>query len=163
MPENETVVTEPEVVDGAKPSDELGEKGVSALKAEREARRALEKERNDLAAKVKEFTDRDKSESERMQEQLQELTQRATQAEREKARLAVIAEHQIPKDYQDLVQGADEDSLVASATKVAALIAATSSPDRATLVIPDEGGHPNLALNGDGIESALKKALGISS
>jgi hypothetical protein len=163
MPENETVVADPDVQPGATPADELGEKGVAALKSERDARKALERERNELAAKVKEFTDRDKSESERMQEQLVELTKRATQAERDRARLAVIAKHQIPEDYQDLVQGEDDDALTASASKVAALVAATASPsDRATLHIPDEGGHPNLALNGDGIESALRKALGIN-
>jgi hypothetical protein len=163
MPENETVVTDPEVQAGATPPDELGEKGVAALKAERDARKIAEKAANDLAAKVKAFEDRDKSETEKLQEQLQELTSRASKAEREKARLSVIADHQIPRDYQDLVQGDDEDTLTASAAKVAALIAATSSSpsDRATLIIPDEGGHPNLALNGDGIESALKNALGI--
>ena len=162
MPENEPVVVDvPEVVEGAKPENDLGEKGVAALKAERDARRAAEKLTNELAAKVKAFEDRDKSESEKAQELLKELTARATRAERDNARLAVIAEHQIPKEYQDLIQGDDEETLTAAALKVAALVNATAPSDRATLVIPDEGGHPALALNGDGIESALKKALGI--
>lgn len=161
MPENEPVVEVPVVIEGAKPADELGEAGIAALKAERDARRTAEKTASDLAAKVKAFEDRDKSEAEKAQELLNELTKRATRAERDNARLAVIAEHQIPKDYQDLIQGDDEDSLNAAAAKVAALINATAPSDRATLVIPDEGGHPALALNSEGIESALRKALGI--
>jgi hypothetical protein len=163
MPEVDAVAVDSEVVEGAKPDDELGENGVKALREERDARKAAEKALNELAAKVKAFEDRDKSESEKLQEQLTELSNRAAKAERENARLAVIAEHQIPKDYQDLIQGDDVEVLTAAAAKVQALIEATSSPnDRASLVIPSEGGSPALALNGDGLESALKSALGIA-
>jgi len=165
MPENEPAVVVPEPVEGAKPETDLGEKGVAALKAERDARRAAEKNANELAAKVKAFEDRDKSDTEKAQEALRELTDRATRAERQNARLAVIAEYQIPKDYQDLIQGDDEESLNAVAAKVAALVQATApapASDRASFVIPDEGGHPELALNGDGIELALRKKLGMA-
>lgn len=163
MPEIDPAV-ESEVVDeGAKPDDDLGEKGVEALRKEREARKAAEKALNDLAAKVKAFEDRDKTESEKLQEQLSELTSRASKAERENARLAVIAEYGIPKDYQDLIQGDDAESMTAVAAKVQALVAATSTPnDRASLVIPSEGGSPAHALNSDGLESALKSVLGIN-
>lgn len=161
MPENETVTPEP-VAEGATPEAEpLGEKGVAALKAERLARAAAEKRESDLAAKVKAYEDRDKSDAEKLQEQLAELSGRAAKAERESARLSVIATHQIPAEYHDLVQGADEESLTASAAKVRSLLDATASTERASFIIPDEGGSPALALNGDGIESALKKALGI--
>lgn len=156
------VVTEPVTEPAADAKSELGEGGVAALKAERDARKAAEKVANELAAKVKEFEDRDKSEAEKLQEQLNDLSTRASAAERENARLSVIAKHQIPADYQDLIQGADEATLEASAAKVRALVDATAPKDRASLVIPDEGGHPNLALNGDGLEAALKKALGIN-
>lgn len=159
MPENETAVAE---VEGAKPeTTELGEGGVAALKAERDARKNAEKALNDLSAKVKAFEDRDKSEGDRLKEQLAELTSRAAKAERQSSRLAVIATHQIPPEYHDLVWGDDEESLSASAKKVRSLIDATTPSDRASFVIPDEGGSPKLALNGDGIESALKHALGI--
>lgn len=161
MPEIDPAV-DSEAVEGAKPDEELGENGVKALREEREARKAAEKALNELTAKVKAFEDRDKSESEKLQEQLSELSNRASKAERENARLAVIAEYQIPKDFQDLIQGDDADALTATAAKVQALVAATSTPsDRASLVIPSEGGSPAQALNGDGLESALKSALGI--
>lgn len=156
------VVTEPVNEPAPDATSELGENGVKALAAERDARKAAEKAANELAAKVKQFEDRDKSESDKLQEQLQELTSRAAKAERENARLAAIAKHQIPADYHDLIQGDDEAALEASAAKVETLLAVSASPtDRASYVIPDEGGHPRLALNGDGIESALKNALGI--
>lgn len=159
MPENETETVVAEVEGATPETAELREKGVAALKAERDARKSAEKALNDLTAKVKAFEDRDKSETERLQEQLAELSGRAEKAERKSARLAVIAANQIPEEYHDLVQGDDEESLTASAKKIRSLIDATT--DRASFVIPHEGGSPKLALNGDGIESALKHALGI--
>ena len=81
--------------------------------------------------------------------------------ESEKARLSVIAKHGIPEDFQDLVQGNDAESLSASAEKVRALIE-KSNVQASSYVVPAEGGAPALALNGDGIESALKNALGIA-
>lgn len=160
MPENEPAAVE---VEGATPEvAELGEKGVAALKAERAARKSAEKALDDLAAKVKAFEDRDKSEGEKLKEQLAELSGRAAKAERENARLAVIAKHQVPEEYHDLVWGDDEEALAASAQKVRSLIDSTATKDRASFVIPDEGGSPALALNGDGLEAALKKALGIA-
>ena len=72
----------------------------------------------------------------------------------------MIAKHGIPEEFQDLVQGSDAESLSASAEKVRALIEKTNV-QKASYVVPAEGGAPALALNGDGIESALKNALGI--
>lgn len=140
----------------------LGDNGLKALKAERE-RAAAEKSRaDDLARKLQEIEDRDKSEEQKRQEERDRLAREVASLTADRARLAVIAKHQIPEEYHDLIRGDDEASLESAAVKVAALVAVKSSPDRATLVIPDEGGHPKLALNGDGIESALKKALGIN-
>lgn len=112
--------------------------------------------------KLKEFEDSQKTEAQRLQDQLTELSDRAQKAERERSRLTVLAGSQIPAEYHDLVQGDDAESLEASAGKVRALLESKVPADRASFVIPDEGGSPALALNGDGIESALKKALGIA-
>lgn len=115
------------------------------------------------ADKLAEIEESKKSETQRLQEQLAQFQERATQAERDRERLAVIAKHGIPEDYQDLVHGTDAESLAASAEKVKALITANAQPQNgASFVIPSEGGSPSLALNGDGIESALRKALGIA-
>lgn len=114
------------------------------------------------ASKFDELEESRKSEAQRLQEQLTTLQERAATAERDRERLAVIAKHGIPEDFHDLVHGSTPEALEASAAKVKTLIAATAQPEQAaSFVIPGEGGSPNLALNGDGIEAALKNALGI--
>lgn len=122
------------------------------------------KENSSAAQKLAEIEESKKSETQKLQEQLAQFQERATAAERDRERLAVIAKHGIPEDYHDLVHGNDQESLAASAAKVQALITANAQPqqDAASFVIPSEGGSPSLALNGDGIESALRKALGIA-
>jgi len=115
------------------------------------------------AAKYDQLEESKKSETQKLQEQLAQFQERAAAAERDRERLAVIAKHGIPEEYHDLVHGSDAESLAASAAKVQALITANAQPQsEASFVIPSEGGSPSLALNGDGIESALRKALGIA-
>lgn len=113
-----------------------------------------------LAKKAQELEDAAKSDLQKLQEKFEAEASRANLLEAEKERLAVIADHQIPKEFQDLVQGKDADSLSASAEKVRALIE-KSNDQKPSYVVAAEGGAPALALNGDGIESALKNALGI--
>ena len=121
------------------------------------------KENKTAAERLAEIEESKKSETQKLQEQLAELQSRAATAERDRERLAVIAKHGIPEEYHDLVHGSDAESLAASAAKVQALITANAQPQsEASFVIPSEGGSPSLALNGDGIESALRKALGIA-
>jgi len=121
------------------------------------------KENSSAASKLAEIEESKKSETQKLQEQLTTLQERAATAERDRERLAVIAKHGIPEDYHDLVHGSDADSLSASAAKVKALITANAAPrNEASFVIPSEGSSPSLALNSDGIESALRKALGIA-
>ena len=121
------------------------------------------KENSGAASKLAEIEESKKSETQKLQEQLTTLQERAAKAERDGERLAVIAKHGIPEDYHDLVHGSDPESLAASAAKVKSLITANAAPqNEASFVIPSEGGSPGLALNSDGIESALKKALGIA-
>jgi len=132
-------------------------------KAEARKWEARAKENSSAASKLAEIEESKKSETQKLQEQLAQFQERATQAERDRERLAVIAKHGIPEDYHDLVHGSDGESLEASAAKVKALITANAQPkNEASFVIPSEGGSPSLALNGDGIESALRKALGIA-
>ena len=124
---------------------------------------ARAKENSGAASKLAEIEESKKSETQKLQEQLAQYEQRAATAERDRERLAVIAKHGIPEDYHDLVHGSDAESLAASAAKVQALITANAAPqNEASFVIPSEGSSPSLALNSDGIESALRKALGIA-
>lgn len=133
-------------------------------KAEARKWEARAKENNSAATRLAEIEESQKSETQKLQEQLTTLQERAATAERDRERLAVIAKHGIPADYHDLVHGSDAEALEASAAKVKSLIQANAqqSQNAASFVIPDEGGSPNLALNGDGIEAALRNALGIN-
>lgn len=82
MPDDENTTPETE-------SDEsLGESGKKALDAEREARKALEKQlrevgkaREALEGKVREFEDRDKSETEKLTGRIKELEQLYAQSQ----------------------------------------------------------------------------------
>lgn len=132
-------------------------------KAEARKWEARAKENSGAASKLAEIEEAKKSETQKLQEQLASFQERAAAAERDRERLAVIAKHGIPADFHDLVHGSDADALEASAAKIKALITTSAQPQQsASFVIPDEGGSPNLALNGDGIETALKNALGIA-
>ena len=132
-------------------------------KAEARKWESRAKENSSAAQKLAEIEESKKSETQKLQEQLAQFQERAAAAERDRERLAVIAKHGIPEEYHDLVHGSDPESLAASAAKVQALITANTAPQtEASFVIPSEGSSPSLALNGDGIESALRKALGIA-
>lgn len=115
------------------------------------------------AARLDEMEEASKSETQKLQEQLASLKEQATKGEHDRARLSAIASAGIPDEYHELVHGSDAESLNASALKVKALLGAAATPqNEASFVIPSEGGSPGLALNSDGIEAALKKALGIA-
>jgi colicin import membrane protein len=108
----------------AKDADEkLGEGGIKALKAEREAREAAEKRAAEAEAKIQaaenaKLSDIDRANKERDDKAAENATLKATNA-----RLAALAEHPVPKEYQDLVTGTDEASYLASAKKISDLYA----------------------------------------
>jgi len=161
---SESAATEP----AATPADLAEQPDTSAQEIDWKAKSRMweqrAKQNNDAAQKLAEIEESQKTEAQKLQEQLTALQNRAATAERDKERLSVIAKHGIPEEYHDLVHGTDAESLAASAAKVKALITANAptQQNEASFVIPSEGSSPSLALNGDGIESALRKALGIA-
>ena len=123
----------------------------------------------DLQAKAQKFEQLEAeklTETQRLQAQLEELNGKAARAERENARLAAIAAEGIPAEYQDLVHGETPEQFAASAKKAKELIskaqAAESKPGVSYRVNLNGDGSETLALNGSGIEDALKKKLGIA-
>jgi len=62
-------------------SSDLGDKGAAAIKAERDARRKAERDLKALQAKVAEFENKDKTETERSQAAQKAAEERATAAE----------------------------------------------------------------------------------
>lgn len=132
-------------------------------------KRAKPADYDDLKAKAAKFdeVEREKlTETQRLKAQLDELSGKASKAERENARLAAIAAEGIPAEYQDLVHGETPEQFAASAKKAKQLIsraaAAESKPGVSYRVNLDGDGSESLALNGSGIEDALKRKLGIS-
>lgn len=162
MPENETVTEASPETEGATPVvEELGEKGVAALKAEREARKAAEKASTDMAARLKEFEDRDKSEAQKQQEALEAARTELAELTVAKTRAEVAATKGVPSE---LIAGPASTSAEDVAAFADALIAfkGAQPAETGSFIIASEGGAPQLALNGDGIEQALRSALGIA-
>lgn len=105
-------------------SDEkLGEGGIKALQAEREARDAAEKRAAAAEAKVQAVEDAKLSDIQRAQKERDEQAAENATLKATNARLAALAEYPVPKDYQDLVVGVDEASYLASAKKISELYA----------------------------------------
>lgn len=136
----------PEVADTPATEPSLGESGEKALKAERAARRAAEKATNEALAKVKAFEDAQKSESERLTEQLQALKAEAATAKAETLRLRVAAETGLPADLHEFLVGDDEDGLRAKAKKLMAATAAATAP-RSPAPDPTQGAKPGGTAN----------------
>lgn len=120
--------------------DPLGEGGKKALEAERAARKEAERAAAELAAKVKEFEDAQKSEAERTAEALAEAQQRAAKAEAEALRLRIAAETELPADLHEFLAGDTEEELRAKAEK---LKAATAAGVRRPQPDPSQGAKPN--------------------
>ncbi len=111
-------------------ADGLGDGGKKALDAERSARRAAEKAANEALAKVKEFEDRDKTEQERLTEQLAAMKSEAAQAKAESLRLRIAAETGLSPDLFEFLTGDDEEQVRAKAQKLQAATAAATDPRR---------------------------------
>lgn len=125
--------TDLEVVvdEGAKPEADnpLGENGEKALAAEREARRALEKE-------LKEFKDRDKTEAEKSAERFAELERENAELKTASVRAEVAAAKGVPVS---LLSGSTQAELEASAD---ALIQFRGEKQTPGLFVPTEGKSP---------------------
>lgn len=108
----------------AKAADEkLGEGGIKALKAEREAREAAEKRAADAEAKVQAAEDAKLSDIDRAKKEAADAAAETAKLRADNARLAALAKHPVPADYQDLVTGTDAVSFEASAKKISELYA----------------------------------------
>ena len=168
MPDQVAVEPTADVVeDGAKPDETLGESGKKALESERAARKAAETERTDALARLKEFEDRDKSEADKAAERLAEAEKRAVELEARATRSEVAAATGIPADILAGPKSPSADDVQSFADALSAHIkqiaeqagSSASSP----LIIPAEGKTPKaIPLNGDGLETALRDALGIA-
>lgn len=128
------------------PEATLGDGGKKALDAERSARRAAEKAAAEALAKVKQFEDRDKTELEKLTDQISKAKAEADQARAEALRLRVAAESGLPADLHEFLVGNDEEDLRSKAQKLMAATAAATDPRRPA-PDPTQGAKPG---SGDG-------------
>lgn len=107
----------------AKDEEKLGEGGIKALQAERDARAAAEKRAADAEAKIQAAEDAKLSDIDRANKERDDQAAENAKLKATNARLAALADHPVPKEYQDLVTGTDEASYLASAKKISELYA----------------------------------------
>lgn len=117
---------------------------------------ASAKANEDAAKRLAEIEEAQKTEAQKAQERLDAAEKRAAELELKATRAEVAAAKGVPVE---LLSGSTRDELEASA---AALLAFRGEQEPQRLHVPNEGKAPDLPLNGDGLESALKSALGIT-
>lgn len=154
--------TDPQAPPPATPDTEtpetpdLGDAGKKAIEAERRARKAAEKQANELAAKVKEFEDASKSESEKAAARAEAAEDRAKTAEAKALRLEIADELQVPKEFREFLTGTDEDTIRGQAEKVlTALTAATAGQRTTPRPDPTQGAKPPA---GDDLDARIAEA-----
>lgn len=127
-----------------KADEPLGEGGMKALQAEREARAAAEAESKRLKAIVDASEASKLSDIEKAQKERDEASTRASTLERENWRLAALAEHPVSKDNRDIVVGNDAESFLASAKRISELEAAAKGTAKSGVVQKSgtSGGDP---------------------
>ena len=123
----------------AAPKDGAERRILHELAQERKARKQLE-------AKVQEYEDSKKSESERLAEQLQQFKTEAATAKAETLRLRIAAESGLPADLHEFLVGDDEESVRAQAQKLLAATNTAADPRRPA-PDPTQGAKPG---SGDG-------------
>lgn len=113
---------------------ELGDAGKKAIAAEREARKAAEKQAAEYAAKVKAFEDAQKTEAERAAEALATAQRDAEAAKTEALRWRVAAKHGISdEDAETFLTGTDEAAITRQAERLAAIGKTAPAGPRADL------------------------------
>ncbi len=102
----------------AAPDDALGDAGKKALDAERKNAREAAKERDALAARLKEFEDRDKTESQKLADRADAAEKRATELETRALRLEVASEKGLTTAQAKRLVGVTREELEADAAEL---------------------------------------------
>ena len=124
-------------VEDPKPEDNesLGENGMKALKAEREANKAAKARIAEYEAKIKAFEDKNKTESEKEAERIQALEKSNAENSRKALQYEVAAEKGIPLKLATRLRGDERDAMLNDADELLPLIhnemkPTTPKPDR---------------------------------
>ena len=134
-----------QTVEDHKPEDDetLGENGMKALKAERDANKAAKARIAEYEAKIKAFEDKNKTESEKEAERIQALEKSNAENSRKALQYEVAAEKGIPLKLATRLRGNDKDAMLNDADDLLPLIHNETKP---TTPKPDKsqghGGKP---------------------
>jgi len=146
MADDNAVSTDTQAQDVNTEGDTLGEAGKKALEAERRNARAAARERDALAAKLKEFEDRDKSESEKAAERAAAAEKRVAELEAQATRLEVAFENGLTPAQAKRLVGSTREELEADAKELLATFkpASDESAEKVTdsLDLGVRGGAP---------------------
>lgn len=129
----------------------LKEAGKRALDSEREARKAAEKAKTDLEKRIKEYEDKDKTESQRLADENTELKAAKAASDRKALVAQVAMDHKLDKDDLDLLHGDTEEELTARAKRIAELKTAAGAGAGSA----DQGAKPPA---GTDLKSQIKAA-----
>lgn len=141
---------------GAKPDEPLGEGGLKALNAEREAREAAEKAAKEALAKVQEYEDRDKSEAQKQQEALARAQKELADLTVAKTRAEVANTKSIPTE---LLAGPASGSAEDLAAFADALIAFKGTAEPNGLVVETQTGAQSVSsAGGDWLRESISGA-----
>ena len=131
--------------------------------AQRESERKLKAQLAELQPKAEELDKikaAQKTELERLTEQLEAEKEKRTALERESLRARVALAKSLPAELVDRLQGETEEELAADADKLIALVAPTTGPPRASRRQGASESSP--ALNSDPLLRDLKAKLNIT-
>ena len=132
MADDNAVSTDTQAQDANVAEDSLGDAGKKALEAERRNARAAARERDALAAKLKEFEDRDKSEADKAVERAAAAEKRVAELEAQATRLEVAFENGLTPAQAKRLVGSTREELEADAKELLATFkpAADESGDK---------------------------------
>lgn len=101
---------------------QLGEAGEKALEAFKTRAKDAERQSKELAEKVKEFEDRDKSELEKLTGKIESLSEKNAQFEAENLRLRIAGNKQLPTELIDRLKGSTQEEIEADADELLKLV-----------------------------------------
>lgn len=139
--------------DAARADEKLGEPGLKALQAERDARAAAEKRATDAEAKIQAAEDAKLSDIQRANKERDDKAAESAKLLTTVARLTALADWPVPKEYQDLVTGTDEASFLASAKKISELYARAEGKAPKPAPVPGSGGRSEGGSAGSSLSS----------
>jgi hypothetical protein len=140
-PAEDAVTNDAQEAAKAPEEEPLGEAGLSALRSERAARKEADAKLKAAEARLKSIEDSGKSELEKATERAQALEAEITSLKLDSARKAAIAQFNLSEDAAEFLNGDDEDSILASAEKLAGIF-----PNRPRgPVVSTEGKQPSEA------------------